>query len=789
MSLKSQHFYRFADFELQPSRRALLRAGVKISIAPKTFEVLLCLVQSAGRVVLKEEILKTVWPESFVEESNLTQHIFWLRKALGDKADAIATIPGRGYEFVAPVQAIAQSSETSTGPGVSFTVRQSTEVTHVLVEESAVPVSVDSAEAAQLPHPANWKRLLFGWPALTAPGLVIVAAAFGLYRYHHRVVPGDHHEVVLADFQNATHEPGFDGVLTQALKIDLEQSPYMDVLGDRETVATLRMMGRTPNTAVTPDVAREICMRTNRQVLLAGTLSNIGGRYLVLLEATDCASGKKLAATKAEATSGAKVLEALDQAAEKLRSGLGESQQSVRDFQVPLAEATTPSLEALQNYSMGAALAAQGADATDIIPFFQKAIELDPQFAMAYSALGMRYYNKADQQLARENFAKALALSGHVSAREKLMIQSHYYSEGMNDIQRGIQNYKMWAEAYPHDYDPWFALANMYLQIGQNPAAVEAARHAFDIQPNRAASYSLLSWAYMRSNRFTEAKATANSGTQHGFDTAGMHWPQFFMAWREKDQAALARETKWADDNAGGWYGFFFPQNLAAAYALTGRLDQANELFAKAYQKAEAIQSHESADAVLEIQAEIQIDLGLNEAAAATVKRIRPQFADEPTLAILKTRLGDTAAGERYLAAHGNDTESNFHTLINIPQEKAFLALQQNRPQDAITALESTRPYELCSYDTIFLRAKAYQQANQPRMSILEYEKIFANPGIDPIEAPFAIYRLGLARAYASAGNRDASRAAYETFLHDWKDADPNIPVLKEARAEYAKLI
>jgi tetratricopeptide (TPR) repeat protein len=277
---------------------------------------------------------------------------------------------------------------------------------------------------------------------MAAVALLAAGTLLG-WRLSRHTVPVDHRQVVLADFVNTTSDATFGQTLKRALAIDLEQSPFIEVLSDHDVLQTLQLMERKSDTAMTPDVAREVCERANRQVLLTGNVTAVGSKYLLTLEAVDCSSGKRLASAKAEARSREDVLGALDSVAERVRRGLGESARSVESYHVPIAQATTASLEALKMFSIGSYLATHGKDENETIPFFQKAIELDPQFAMAYSGLASRYYNLEEFELASEYDAKAFALSDHVSARERLMIQAHYYGEGQNDLNQGVKTYKI----------------------------------------------------------------------------------------------------------------------------------------------------------------------------------------------------------------------------------------------------------------------------------------------------------------------------------------------------------
>jgi DNA-binding winged helix-turn-helix (wHTH) protein len=308
MAMIANELYRFDDFELQPSRRYLLRAGEKVALAPKTFEVLLCLVQRPGQVVLKEELLRAVWPDSFVEESNLTQHVFWLRKALGDKSGYVVTIPGRGYEFIGKVHAVPEAGSVAgpvagpvagsvagpvAGPEaapvvVSVSLQQTVEHTEIVFEESSIAA----------PRRVRWR------PALAA-GLAVAAAlgGWGWTHWLHRPFAGDRHEVVLADFENTSGDAGFDSALKTLLAIDLNESPFLTVAGGTDVKQVLQLMQHRPDEALTPAVAREVCQRMNDQVVIGGEIARFGQKYLVALSASDCASGRDLARTKAVADS------------------------------------------------------------------------------------------------------------------------------------------------------------------------------------------------------------------------------------------------------------------------------------------------------------------------------------------------------------------------------------------------------------------------------------------------------------------------------------------------------
>ena len=514
--------YRFDEFELSRSRRTLLRNGQLVSLLPKTFEVLSYLVENPGRVVPKEELLKTAWPESFVEENNLTQHISLLRKALGDRSGFIVTIPGRGYQFTAEVT----SGDAPAKPSPS---------------DSSGEAAAGEAQPAD--QAASALRLaVYGvplWVKVTAAAVVLSAAAltgyWGYATWKYVTHPPQLRKVIVADFQNSTGDATFDHTLKQALEIDLEQSPYIDVMSEREAANSLKLMGRAQGSAITPEVAREICERSNRQVMLTGSILPLGREYLLTVEATDCSNGSQIAGAKAQAGAKERVLAALDTVADKVRRGLGETPRFMENYQVPIMQATTASLDALRSYSIGQSMDAQGKSETEVIPFYQRAVELDQNFAMAYGAMANEYYNLSEPYLASQFYKKAFDLSGQVSAKEKLILEAHYYSEGEQDMEQGINTYRQWTETYPNDWVPWIDLANDYTQIGQYGPAIAAGQQAIKLEPSRAINYSVLARALMRANRFDEARSVGQQAVQRHIDSSGLHASLYEIAAMSRD--------------------------------------------------------------------------------------------------------------------------------------------------------------------------------------------------------------------------------------------------------------
>lgn len=779
--------YRFDEFELSRSRRTLLRNGQPVSLLPKTFEVLSCLVSHPGRVVSKEEILKAVWPESFVEENNLTQHISLLRKVLGDRASFVVTIPGRGYQFTAEV--IAETVAGEDEPAKAEAAAESGSVRGGAENAQTEEAAAAPAERARTER-ARVVRGIPRWAWISAAVLLLAAAAGGFSAWRRWETPPEMRRVMVADFANATGDATFDHTLKRALEIDLEQTPYIDVMSDREAMNTLDLMGRSRDTALLSDVAREICERGNRQVLLTGNILSVGREYLLTVEAADCASGRQLTAAKAEAGTKEKVLTALDEVADRVRRGLGEPDKLIEGYQVPIIQATTASLDALRSYSSGQSMDAEGKSETETLPFYQHAVELDPQFAMAYGAMANEYYNLSEPKLAAQFYKKAFELSDRVSAKEKLILEAHYYSEGIEDIEQGINTYRQWTETYPSDWVPWVDLANDYTQIGQYTPAIAAGEQALKIQPDRAINYSVLTRALTRAGRFNDARQVGAEAVQRGRDSAGLHASLFELATMSGDAKAIAAETQWAANHNTGWYGWYFPFLRAEAAAAIGKRAQADDLFRSAWETAESENLQEAADDILVYEASVELSFGLPQQARAALSRLHDAQNDSVDLAVTRARLGDASAAERFVSAHNADVHAG--TLVanvDLPRARASLAMEHGKPQDAVAALETAQPYEMAGYAVPEERADACLKASRAEMAVGEYQKILQNEGIDPLSPLYAMAHLGLARAYERENRIADSRTEYERFFAAWKDADSDVPVLKEARAEYARLL
>ena len=826
MSLTSKRIYQFGEFELRVSARLLARDGKPVPLGSKAFEVLTCLVMRAGEVVTKDELLKTVWPESFVEEGNLSQHVFALRKALGDRGAYIVTVPGRGYQFTERVKEIAEPPDPPPANTGSFLLQRTRERTHIVIEETSTtpggtalpavkraqdhaidgnalrtaetgmmiavhdelavkgpPQTVERPMAGLLPEPRHSSRKSL---AAIVAVVALLAGGYVLRRWIRK--PDTNRRIVLAELDNRTGDPGFDDVLRNALKIDLDQSPYMDVMGQAEELNTLRLMGQKPETLFLPEVAREVCERSNRQVLITGTIASVGQEYLLTLEATGCDSGKVLAGARAEAATKEQTLAALDSASATLRRGLGESTESLERFQVPIAQATTSSLDALKQYSIGEYLLGRiGKEEGEVLPFFQRAAELDPQFAMALTAIATSYASLGEYEAAEPYYQKAFSLSGQVSEKERLYIRAHYYTDNVRDLNQGLHAYAMWADTYPRDWGPWLDIANIYSQLGQYGAAIAAGKRALALDPSRGVVYGVLARDSMHADQVAHAESTAMRALSIGRDSNLLHATLFETALLRHDRAAMDREIAYSQGKEGEWN---FLNLEARAAAMDGRAKHAEELFKSAYDAAMRENLPEKASNILMDEASAEFEGGMSVAARVTLQRIQ-QHANNPETPFLRAELGDASLAERTLAGYGRGGAGSdtLMTYVYGPRIRAAIALDQAKPLEAIAELQPVTAYDFAAgFEAIAERGEAYLMAKEPEKAAMEYRKILEHPGVDPVSGLRPLARAGLARAEVQAGNIDQGKADYEELFRQWSGADPDLPALLAARKEYASL-
>jgi serine/threonine protein kinase/tetratricopeptide (TPR) repeat protein len=600
--------------------------------------------------------------------------------------------------------------------------------------------------------------------------------------------------VVLTDFTNSTGDPVFDGTLKQALAVDLEQSPFLNILSDRKVGATLKLMGRAPTEHVTPDVAKELCLRTGSKAILAGSVSSLGTQYVVGLEAVACSTGDTLAKEQAESPSKEGVLKALGTAATSLRARLGESLASVQKFDVPV-EATTPSLEALKAYSMGITTGRTKGNA-EAIPFMKRAIELDPNFAIAYAGLAVNYGNLGQASLSADYARKAYDLRDRVSERERYRISALYFQNATSEVEKATEAYELWEKSYPRDMVPHSNLGSLYSSLGQYDKAIAESEAAQRLEPT-IVNYSNLASSYIAVNRLKDARQTVQDAQQKNFDDLFIRFNLYSLAFLSGDMAEMERDVAWAAGRPNE------EDQMLNAHADTqayyGHLEKARDFARRASDSAVRADAKETAAQWLAYQGVREAELGNVTPARQAVSRalaLAPGRDVKVLAALALARTGETSQSRTILEALEKSEPSNtFLKVYWFPVLEASIAIAQQAPDRAIVALEPALPYELGQPPPVtstmypaYIRGLAYLGERNGPAAAAEFQKFLDHPGIVQNFLLGSLARLQLGRAYAMAGEIAKAKTAYQDFFTLWKEADPDIPILKEAKAEYAKL-
>jgi DNA-binding winged helix-turn-helix (wHTH) protein len=766
LETRSSAILRFGVFEVDVRSGELRKQGVRVKLQEQPFQVLTVLLQCPGAVVTREELRNQNWPaDTFVDfDNSLNTAINKLREALGDSAESprfIETLPRRGYRFIAPVT------------GVDGTTRG----------------GVNAAA------PARSRKLL-----VAAAVVVLTAAIAGglFWRARQMGHLTERDTIVLGDFANSTGDAVFDGTLREGLSVQLEQSPFLNLLSAEGIHQTLRMMGQPANARLTPEIAREVCQRTSSAAALQGSIALIGTRYTLILRAVDCASGNLLASTEAQANDKSHVLDALGKAASELRSKLGESLSTVQKYNIPLERVTTPSLEALQAYSLG--LPTDVGVTQQMLPFLQRATQLDPNFAMAYRAMSIAYSGR-DSVLSAESGRLAFKLRAGVSEREKLNIEVNYYENVTGDLLKARRSCEIGAQTYPRDPRFHFRLERTSNALGQYEAGLKAILEFQRLVPNDWAGYRTVVLTYLLLDRVKEAEAVAEEARTKDLDS-GLASVLYGIAFYRNDPAGMARQAA-RTTFVPGQEGLLLAMEADTA-AYFGHLRKSRELSRRAADSAELAVEKETAAGYYAVSA-------LREALFGEAAKARQQAGiarqrstgrgreKDYGVALALAYAGD--AKQAQASADNLDKKFPEDTIVQfnyLPTLRATLALSHLNPLQALEALGTAAPYELglpaISYYNwpnlypVYMRGEAYLAAHQGNEAAAEFQKILDHRGIVANEPIGALAQLQLGRAYALQGNAAKSRAAYQDFLTLWKDADPDIPILKQAKAEYAKL-
>lgn len=759
---------RFGVYELDLQSGQLQKGRIRIRIQDQPLQVLIALLNKPGQVVTREELRRELWPsDTFVDfEHGLNAAVNKLRQALNDDPDKpryVETLPKRGYRFIFPL--------TSQHP-------------------VGTTEDLDSTQAESQPKAHGFTRLAASGVALTALAMA-VSASWLLPRKLHPLTEQD--TIVLGDFANNTGDPIFDGALRQGLGVQLAQSPFLSLLPEKQIRQTLLMMKAPVDTKLTSEVAAEVCRRNNSTAFLNGSIAQVGTQYSLILEAEACSNGQVIASVEARANDKRHVLDALGKASTSLREKLGESLTTVEKFDTPLEQASTSSLPALQAYDAGYKMADKG-DYAEALPFFQRARDLDPNFAMASLLLGMMQWNLAQQSDSMPNLQRAFDLRSSVSERERLFIEVEYYQTKASPeaLDAWTVSTTLWAKTYPRDCVAHVELSLLLSTKEQFEQALAEAKEAHRLCPGDGLNSAGLIDLYTKFDRFVEARAVSEEPQVKNLDSFEVHSALYGLAFRQNDATAMEREVAFAAGKSGLedrlWY---FQANTAAYY---GRMKDSREFSRKAV--ASAFEAHENERAVLdaEMAALRETYVGnMAEARRQLSAALRlPKAANAGSWVVLGVlaALGEEGRfkplAEKYSKENSDDP---YVQNVQLPSWTAQLALARHDAPAAVEILHP-RPYETRFHcpDSTYVRGLAYLANRQGRQAVDEFQKMIEYKALLNNAPEASLAYVGLARAFALQGDIVKARAAYQDFLAIWKDADPNVPIFQQVKAEFAKL-
>jgi len=785
--------YEFGPFHMDPDKQILLRGNDPVAVTPKAFETLLVLVRRSRDVVSKEELLKEVWPNSFVEESNLSQNIFLLRKALGDTGENrqyIVTQPGRGYRFAAPVRTVTEQSEAL--------VAQARTRTQIVIEENEV-VTGQALKILPIPQKQGTGRKFL--LSVSVVAVLLALGAFLLIRNRRPANPGEKDSILVADFVNTTGDPVFDDTLRQGMEVQLEQSPSLSVVSEESIRRALGLMGQSPDAPVTGQIAREVCERIGGSAVLEGSIKSLGSEYVLDVRSVNCRNGENIDEEQAQIARKEDALDAVTRMARGLRARAGESAAALVKHDTPLAEATTPSLEALKAYSLGWKVAAsQGGEPA--IPFFQRAVEIDPSFAIAYASLALMYGSTGSSQLATENVTRAYELRDRTSDKERFFITGYYFGRATGNQEKAQQVCDEWARTYPREFLPHsFRGGFVDLVLANYKGAVEEAQKVIELNPDASLGYYLLGYNLIYLNDVQGAENTVHMAAEHKADQVRLATLRFDIAYMKGDAAGMRHEVELAQAHPDTQDWILDRQAFAEASA--GRLKNAIGLLQHAVALAEQAGKRERA-AVFETRAALweaffESPIEAKRTAAAALALAGNREVNYGAALALALSGDSTQAGKL-----ANDMEKRYPEDTSVrfsylPVISAAVAVQHGQPLKAIDALQASVPYQMGSPRSsqtaffgslypIFFRGEALLAAHKGAEAADEFQKILSHRGIMIGDPVFVLAHVGLARAYSLSGDSARARAQYEEFFAFWKNADPDCPILKRANAAYRNL-
>ena len=782
--------YQFGPFEVNAASGELLRNGRRIRLQEQPYRLLVALLENPGKVISREQLRSRLWPDdTFVDfDGSLRVAVGKLREALDDNADDpryIETIPKRGYRFL-----VSEVRRVKAAP-------EAAELKAAKLGDDALREDLDRLKTGA--KATRWWTVA-GATILTI-GIGIGLAVGGRMVFSRKVhALTEKDTIVLADFANATGDPVFDGTLRQGLSVQLEQSPFLSIISDEQVQQTLRLMGQPADAKLIPTIAREVCQRTASAAVLDGSIVRIGTQYLLTLKAVNCESGKTLVSTEAQASDEDHVLKALGSVSVEIRNKLGESLSTIQKFDTPLEQATTTSLEALKAYSSGIqATGTKGPVAA--IPFFKRAIELDPNFAAAYAYLGILATSALEPSLSVEYRTKAYELRDRTSAAERYWVTAAYEKGVTGNIPKAIEACDLWIQAYPRSYMPRVYLGGAVLPIvGQYERAAEESTEGIRLSPDYPFPYAYRILAYTALNRFDEAKATYAHAVERKLQSPYLFLGMYNVAFAQNDTAGMTQQVAKMEGQPRWGHTMLFLEGDTAAYY--GHLKDAREFSRRVMDSAQLAGEKDATAIYAGLSGLREVSFGNPQEARRQVTLALKLSTSRDVLdyaALALAYSGDDAQAK----ALADDLNKRFpeDTLVQfnyLPSIRGKLALNKGKASDAIKDLEAAVPYELGVSKggdfvgnmmfPVFVRGEAYLAARQGSEAAAEFQKILDHRGLVLNQPIGALAHLGLGRAYVLQGDTAKAKAAYQDFLTLWKDADPDIPVLQQAKAEYGKL-
>ncbi len=780
---------RFDVFTLDLRAGELYKGGHKVKLQEQPFQILVMLLAQPGQVVTREQLRERLWPEdTFVDfDHSLNTAVKKLRLALDDEADKprfIETLPKRGYRFVGPVV------ERMKVPDITAAKEPNS-----VANKDAAKSEARTAGSANVGPLAGAR-----WKIAVAIAVVTAAIVAGVHFFARRTPAlTEKDTIVISDFSNSTGDAVFDDALKQGLAVQLAQSPFLAILSDEKVHDTLKLMGRASDARLTPDIARDLCQRVGSAAVINGSIAKLESEYVVGLNAVDCRTGENLAREQLTSEDKTHVLAALGKAARGLRGKLGESLSSIQKYDTPIEQATTPSLEALKAESLAVKTLSEKS-LIAAIPFFQRAIELDPNFAMAYARLGFDYVGLGEPGQAAGNILKAYELRQHVSEPEKFFITALYYTGVTGELEKANQACELWARTYPRDEMPHQVIALNDEYLGRYEKAISENLEAIRLNPDIAVLYANLMETYTPLNRLAEAKATYHKAVDRGLDNAFLHADLYVVAFLENDPAEMQRQIGLAASMPGGEDWLLSQQSDTWAYS--GQLTKARDFSRRAVESAKKNELREVA-AIWQMNAAVrEAEFGNAPQAKKDVKEglgLANTLDTQVLAALVLSRAGEAAQAQ----VMADSLEKHFpqNAELNnywLPSIRASIELDRGEPAEAVKILEAATPYELAyprpeleggslMYPA-YLRGQAYLLLHQGNEAAAEFQKFIDQRAV-VVNCPFgALAHLWLGRAHALAGDPVATRKSYQEFLSLWKDADPDIPILIAAKSESAKL-